>query len=614
MPSLTDLHPQIGRPTSMRRPAAIDWQLLYDAVGALAQEVGERGPLQIAVVELLARAIQAEYVAWVTRDAEGRLEYQQERLPQWIAIQIPREEVAAEIEKTIARGMPSFSPWEDSWNVVVSHLPGPDSRPILAVIIPASLDPAMVSAVLQLVVLTLFRGQTAGRSTAEATQSATAAAALELVARLTGATDMKSAGKLICNLIRRHLGVERVAVGLVKPSRMLVEAVALSDVADVEQNTEATQLLSDCLTESLPQPPWITWSRTAETTPVGLGQWRRLADTWQATELAAVRFVDRGGSAIAVCLIASTKPIDSKAEQFLLLVSHIAGPLLRVLERAAQGHRLQKLKEHVPSWFHGRRAWALIAAVALPLVFPWSARTTCPVVLEPVAQRIIAAPFEGVFDRSLVLPGERVVAGQVLGRMDGRELRNRLSACQADLSRAAKSRDVNLAAGKLGASQIDRLEMDRLEHECSVLSRRLEQLEIRSPIAGVVVVGDLRRYESATLKIGQSLFEIAPLDQLVAELAVPEEDLEQVTVGADVSVWLDAISGGNQSVCVERINPRGELRDNRQVFIAETTLKNEQANLRPGMKGSATIIGPRSPGIWLLLRKPWFAACRFLGW
>jgi multidrug efflux pump subunit AcrA (membrane-fusion protein) len=234
--------------------------------------------------------------------------------------------------------------------------------------------------------------------------------------------------------------------------------------------------------------------------------------------------------------------------------------------------------------------------------------------LEPIAHRLVAAPFEGVFDRSLVMPGDRVEAGQVLGRMDGRELRARLAACQADLSRAGKSRDVNLAAGKLAGTQIDRLEMERLEHERELLRRRLEQLEIRSPIAGIVVIGDLRRYEAATLKVGQTLYEIAPLDRLTAELAVPEEDLEQVAENAEGVIRLDAVAGSAYEVRIGRIRPRGELRDNKQVFVAEVSLSNGQEKLRPGMKGSATVIGPRAPGGWLLVRKPWYAALRFLGW
>ncbi len=74
---------------------------------------------------------------------------------------------------------------------------------------------------------------------------------------------------------------------------------------------------------------------------------------------------------------------------------------------------------------------------------PWPYPITAQVTLEPVEHRFVAAPFEGVFEQSLVLPGDQVEPGQVLGRMDGRELRTKLSALEAELARVTRSRDAN---------------------------------------------------------------------------------------------------------------------------------------------------------------------------
>jgi RND family efflux transporter MFP subunit len=235
--------------------------------------------------------------------------------------------------------------------------------------------------------------------------------------------------------------------------------------------------------------------------------------------------------------------------------------------------------------------------------------------LEPQVHRIIAAPFEGIFEQSLVLPGDHVQAGQLLGRMDGREVRTRLAAIEADLARSSKSRDTNLAAGKIAEAQIDKLQSERYLHEKKVLARRLQQVEIKSPISGIVVSGDLKRHEGATVKIGQSMYEVAPLEKLIAEIAIPEEDLELVTTGAPVTLRLDAFPGHQWTGDVERIHPRAEPRDNRQVFIAETTINSEaHRELRPGMKGTAKITGPSTSGFWLLARKPFNTSRRFLGW
>lgn len=615
MPTLNDLFPQAGTPSPVRRPISLDWDLLNGVLNSLRREVAEPATRQSAVLDLLIGLLQAKYAAWVSCDADGRDQFS----PELISPDSEKAEVhaaaAEEAKKARDAGAASFTIWKQSLTLVASQpvdLCGPQ---VLVVIVPTALNPAMVSAVLQAVVFTLFANSDHKKEPDKQKDStSTIAAGLEVVVRLTDATDRDAAAKMICSMVQTHLKVEHVAVGLVKRSAMTVEPTAVSDVAKLDRKTAAAQLLADCLTESLPQAPLVTWSKADEANPIGLGHWRQLADSWQVAEMSAVRVTERSGETVAVCLIGSAKPLDEDGKSFLFLVSHLAGPLLRVLERATHGRRIQEWKDRLPTWLKGRRAVILSAALALPFVYPWSSRTACPVVLEPIAHRIVAAPFEGVFDRSLVKPGDRVEVGRVLGRMDGRELRTRLAACEADLARAGKSRDVNLAGGKLGGAQIDRLEMERLDHECAVIRRRLEQLEIRSPIAGVVVTGDLLSYESATLKVGQTLYEIAPLNRLRAELAVPEEDLEQVHDGAPVTIWLDAVGGRNWEATVERIRPRGELRDNLQVFVAETELNNVDDNLRPGMKGSATVFGPRAPGLWLLLRKPWYTALRFLGW
>jgi RND family efflux transporter MFP subunit len=358
----------------------------------------------------------------------------------------------------------------------------------------------------------------------------------------------------------------------------------------------------------------VTWSNASPSSqPAALTSWQRLADHWKTPELAALRATDRDNNTVAICLLAGSQAIDPQGECFLTLVGQVAGPLLKALQRGSLRQWLSSMYGHLPGWLTPWRAAGLGAVILATLLYPWPSHTSCSVVLEPQAQRLVAAPFEGVFNRSLVLPGDKVQAGEVLGEMEGRELRSRQAALEADLARSSKSRDANLAGGKFAAAQIDRLQSQRLEHELAVLEERLKKLEIKSPIDGIVVSGDLRRNEGAAVKVGQSLFEIAPLESVVAEIAVPEEDLEGVSLRAPVTLRLDAAPGRSWQGQIERVHPRGELRENKQVFIAEFVLANSSGELRPGMKGNASITGPRAPGLWQLIRKPINTARRFLG-
>jgi hypothetical protein len=645
MPTLSELLPKSVPPLAVRRTATVQWRLLHESLAAIKSEISDPAARGSVVVELLSTALCADYAAWISLNDAGEAEFEAEKIAAEGEPNDPRTATVNAVRRSLETASVVAVASDEGRHILAVGVVAEKRRRGLVAIVPAGLDPTAGGSALQLAARTLFADaeggatnndlangavkatakdvaaagaklttETAAVPSKSADNASSVAAALELAVRLAESADVKTAAKALCDLLQRRLKAEHVAVGIVKRAGTTVEPAALSDIGELDLKSETAALLQDCLTESLPQTPVITWSRASESNPTGLGKWRQLADGWQSAELAAFRFTDRNGEAVAVCLIATATELDSDGERFATLSGQIAGPILRMLERAGYGRRLHDLKRKIPTWFRGRNAWITTAVLALPFVYPWCSRTSCPVVLEPIAHRLVAAPFEGVFDESLVMPGDRVEAGQVLGKMDGRELRSRLAACDADLSRAAKSRDVNLAAGKLAGAQIDRLEMERLEHERDLLRRRLEQLEIRSPIAGIVVTGDLRRYEGATLKVGHSLYEIAPMDRLTAELAIAEEDLERVLENAEATIRLDAVSGGGLEGRIERIRPRGELRDNRQVFVAEVSLPNDADHLRPGMKGTATVIGPRAPGIWQLVRKPWYAAQRFVGW
>jgi multidrug resistance efflux pump len=65
-------------------------------------------------------------------------------------------------------------------------------------------------------------------------------------------------------------------------------------------------------------------------------------------------------------------------------------------------------------------------------------------------------------------------------------------------------------------------------------------LDIKSPIDGVVISGDLKRAEGAPVAIGQTLYEIAPLDRMVAEVAIPDDEISRVRLAQSVTINLDA--------------------------------------------------------------------------
>jgi RND family efflux transporter MFP subunit len=258
-----------------------------------------------------------------------------------------------------------------------------------------------------------------------------------------------------------------------------------------------------------------------------------------------------------------------------------------------------------------------LAAAALGLGALWLPvvhRVDCQCRLEPVLRRYIAAPYEGVLEKALVQPGDLVAADDVLAQLDGREIRWELAGLRADRDQAAKKRDTALAAQRFAEAQLAKLEMDRLEQKIRVLEHRQEHLAVKCPLEGIVISGDLERTQGAPVTLGQRLFEVAPLDEMVVEVAVPQDEIAYVARGMEVTVRLDAYPHEPLRGTIHQIRPRAQVLDEQNVFVAEVSIDNTDRRLRPGMTGRVHIeAGRRSLG-WVWLHKPWESLLRLGGW
>jgi RND family efflux transporter MFP subunit len=311
--------------------------------------------------------------------------------------------------------------------------------------------------------------------------------------------------------------------------------------------------------------------------------------------------------------------IDEPADEAFALLRRYGVALaacLAAIERDRRGmvSRIAlRLSRLCFSW-RGRFFCLAAAAAALLLALPWTYRINCHCQVQPVVRRFVVAPYDGTLEKSLVSPGDVVSKGDVLARMDEREIGWELAGLRAEFTRAEKERDAAMASHKTSAAQLAELEMERLEVKMQLLEHRTDNLAIRSPIDGIVVAGDLEKAEGAPLTIGQTLFEVAPLETMLVEVNVPEEEIARVRREMSVNVMLNAFPDQPILGVLERIHPQAELRDNDSVFVADLTLDNPDGRLRPGMNGWAKVTGDRKSLGWILFHKPWSTVRRTLAW
>ncbi len=260
----------------------------------------------------------------------------------------------------------------------------------------------------------------------------------------------------------------------------------------------------------------------------------------------------------------------------------------------------------------------LLAVIAASLILlaliPIPYHVHCKVTCEPTTRRFVAAPFDATLIRAVGTVGQRVAQGDVLATLDGRELRSTLAGLQADHAQQIQLKLASLRTRDHSEAELARLRAEKLENEIRIVEQKLASLEVRSPIDGIIVSGDLEGAEGAPLKVGQTLFEIGHLDEMVAELQVPEAQVTHIDVGDAVNITLDSFGGQSLRTTIDTIHPRSELLTEGSVFVAEAKVPTATLELKPGMNGSASIAtGYRSLG-WVMLHRPFYRLRQFLGW
>ena len=328
---------------------------------------------------------------------------------------------------------------------------------------------------------------------------------------------------------------------------------------------------------------------------------------------------DRTGDLQGAMLIAfrDESPRFFGAATFLRTSQTSIATAIRLIHRAEQ-NRFRRQLSALMRRLRGNRLRVIQLGLVLALgvlcvPIPYTVKAKCTI--EPSACRYVSAPFGAKLLDCPVELGEIVQAGQLLARLDAEETEWELASVEAELQRAKKERAGHVATHESGQARLAQHEIEYLNAKARLLENRVAQQEVRSPFAGVVVSGDLSKQEGTMLEVGQTLFEVAPLDELVAEIAVPEADVRFLPENAPVKMKLDALPFQAYQSTIEQLHPRAEIHDDKNVFVARADIPDAQRSqqLRPGMQGHAWIKTAPRPIGWIWLHKPVGALLNWLG-
>ncbi|MHB8974747.1 MAG: efflux RND transporter periplasmic adaptor subunit [Pirellulaceae bacterium] len=444
------------------------------------------------------------------------------------------------------------------------------------------------------------------------------AALTELLGRIQTAQTPSEACRVLANELQAYLGCQQVVIGLCRQGASACRVEAISNVDAFHANSNKALTAQAALQEAIARGELSRWPASDEGSRHGLKAHEQYALSYPAEVAVGSSLRDERGEVWGAWLFAGPAAVLCR-DDVLMLLRAAESPVASTLQllARAQADWIRQFVRWLARMIRQRRGQAILVAVALAaalLFVPVPHRVSCDCQLEPVTRRFVAAPFAGPLKETCVEAGDLVTQGQLLARMDGREIRWELAGVQADLYRAAKQRAGHVASHEAGEAEVARHEVDRLQFREQLLKSRDRDLEICSPVDGMVVSRDLKDAEGMPLKVGEVLFEVAPLETMVVELAVPEDAVTFVRDGMPVAITLDAFPMHRYEAQVGRVHPRAELRDRENVFVAEVPLENDRRELLPGMRGHGRIALGKARLGWILFRRPMAAALEWLGW
>ncbi|MEL6497921.1 MAG: HlyD family efflux transporter periplasmic adaptor subunit [Planctomycetota bacterium] len=460
----------------------------------------------------------------------------------------------------------------------------------------------------------------------EAEQKVILRETLVLLDRAQQGTDARSMASLMVDELRRRFACTRVSIGLINADRVRVMAVSGSD--DLDKHAPAVEAIEGVMEETALQDAEVIFPapETIESDPGErrvIHEHARLSEMFGPSSIVSLPLrID--GDLIGVIVLErdQTDPFPAASLPLVRLISEFVGPAVYT-RRLADRRFPQVLRDDVRDLggaIVGPRhtapkliALLVMLVVAAATLVPIPARIVAPMELKAVTSRSIVAPFAGYLAQSHVRPGDRVSEGDLLVEMSTVELELSLAEIQANLDTLRARRDDAVARGQRADARTVQAEIDEAEVSARLVRSSLDNAEIRSPIDGVVSLGDLERLEGAPVDATKVLLEVVS-DDTLAIIEVAENDAERMEMGQTGWITTRGNTGRRISVTVDRINPVAQLREGRSVYLVEASIDNADLELRPGMTGSARLRAGWSTTLWELARPVVDAARLRLWW
>lgn len=421
--------------------------------------------------------------------------------------------------------------------------------------------------------------------------------AVELAAVALEAESFQDAATAVVTELATRLDCDRVGFGTREGLHTKVRA--LSHSAQFGKNSNLTRAIGAAMDEALDQHSTLTHPQPAGQEAFVDRAHRELAQIGGGQHICTVPLVDRERRFGAITLDTGRSAGFTPAQRDTIeRVAAFLGPVLANLQREDRwiGHKLWlSLSEQLGKLFGPRYLGRKLIALALAGLVAFLMLATdlysipAGATLEGAVKRVAVAPVAGFIAEAKVRAGDLVDKGDLLFRIDDRDLRLEYLKWTSQKDQVERKLRDALAQHERSQVNVLRAQLDQANAQLRLVSEQIDRTRVTAPFSGIVVSGDLSDQLGAPVERGQVLFEIAPLDAYRVALQVPETAISQVRIGQTGQLVLAAMPNEALPIRVDAITPVSTVADGRNSFRVDASLTETPAFLRPGMEGTARI-------------------------
>jgi multidrug efflux pump subunit AcrA (membrane-fusion protein) len=421
----------------------------------------------------------------------------------------------------------------------------------------------------------------------------------------------RSTAMALCNEAAAQWQADRASLGVLKGRG--TQVVAMSHTESFSRKMQVVQDLESAMDECLDQDCEVLYPDLEDSICVN----RQTAEHSKRNgPLAVVSLPIRGGGKVWGVLTLERpgdRPFAAEEVEAVRLALELCTARLVALHEQDRwiGAKIGSgLRAALAVLVGPRHTWAKVAVVLIIAAIVFLVRAEGPYraeasfVLEGTQRQVVPAPFDGYLKAVNVEVSDTIQAGQTcLAELDTAELRLKLAEAKADRAGYLKQMDAAMRDGETAKAQIAEAGADKAQAQIDLIEYLIGQARLVSPLSGTVVQGDLKRQIGAPVKMGDTLFEVTPLESLRAVLHVQEDQIADVHVGQRGTLATASYPGQHIAFEVERINPIAEVVKQKNIFKVRVRLLELTPWMRPGMEGVAKVDLGQRPYAWIWTRK-----------